>query len=93
MLDDVGAGASAAGELERKLFTRVISARYNHRLLTVLTANRTRAQLEQDMGDRAFDRDAHACKWLVFDGPTYRAEVEQSRVHRTLSRIDQAAGL
>ena len=93
VLDDVGAAASREGDQERKLFTRVISARYNHRKPTVITANLTRQQLEAAMGDRAFDRIQHACEWIVFDGPAYRAEVEQARVKSTLERIRKAAGL
>jgi len=41
---------------------------------------RNRSEFERDMGDRAFDRIAHACEWIVFDGPAYRAEVERSPV-------------
>ena len=93
VLDDVGAGASSEGALERKLFTRVISARYNRRRPTVITANLTKKELEAAMGDRAFDRIQHACEWIVFDGPAYRAEVEHQRVQSTLDRIRKAAGL
>ena len=93
VLDDVGAAASKEGDLERKLFTRVIGARYNARRPTVVTANLSRRELEAAMGDRAFDRIQHACEWVVFDGPAYRAEVEAARVSGALARIRQAAGL
>lgn len=93
MLDDVDAGGSEEGEIARKLFTRVIGARYNARKPTGITANLTRKDLEAAMGDRAFDRIQHACGWVVFDGPQYRAEVENARVQETLARIRQAASL
>ena len=92
-LDDVGAGGSNEGKIERKLFTRVIGARDNARKPTVITANLSKKELEAAMGDRAFDRIQHACEWVVFDGPEYRAEVESTRVQGTLARIRQAAGL
>lgn len=93
VLDDVGAAPTKEGDIERKLFTRVIAARYNSRKPTVLTANLTKNGLEAAMGDRAFDRIQHACEWIVFDGPSYRAEVEHARVQGTLAKIRQAAGL
>lgn len=93
VLDDVGAAPSKEGDLERKLFTRVIAARYNRRRPTVITANLGKRALETAMGDRAFDRIQHACEWIVFDGPAYRAEVEHARVQGTLERIRKAAGL
>jgi DNA replication protein DnaC len=93
VLDDVGAAQSKEGEVERKLFTRVIGARYNARKPTVITANLTRTQLEAAMGERAFDRIQHACEWVVFDGPSERGEAERSRAEGTLSRIRQAAGV
>lgn len=93
VLDDVGAAASSAGDLERKLFTRVIGARYNRRKPTVITANLSRSELQQAMGERAFDRIEHACQWIVFNGPSERAEVERARVQGTLERIRREAGL
>lgn len=92
-LDEVGGAASKDGALERKLFTRVIGARYRAGRPTMLTANMNRVQLEQAMGERAFDRIQHACEWIVFDGPAMRAEVEGSRVQGTLERLRKAAGL
>lgn len=71
----------------------MIGARYNARRPTVVTANLSRRELETAMGDRAFDRIQHACEWVVFDGPAYRAEVEAARVSGALERIRQAAGL
>ena len=93
VLDDVGAAPTKEGDLERKLFTRVIAGRYNSRKPTVFTANLKRHQLEAAMGERAFDRIQHACEWIVFDGPSYRAEVEHARVQDTLARIRGEAGL
>lgn len=93
VLDDVGAAASAAGDLERKLFTRVIGARYNRRKPTIITANLSKSELQAAMGERAFDRIEHACAWVVFNGPSERAEVERSRVESTLERIRREAGL
>lgn len=93
VLDDVGAAASAAGDLERKLFTRVIGARYNRRKPTIITANLSRSELQAAMGERAFDRIEHACAWVVFNGPSERAEVERNRVQDTLERIRREAGL
>ena len=93
VLDEVGGAASREGEIERKLFTRVIGARYNARRPTVMTANLKRAELEAALGEWAFDRIQHACQWMVFDGPSERAEVEASRVQETLERIRKAAGL
>lgn len=92
VLDDVGVGGSKEGEIERKLFTRVIGTRYNARKSMVITANLSTKELETAMGDRAFDRIQHACEWVVFDGPQYRAEVKSARVQGTLGRIRQAAG-
>ncbi|MFC6617972.1 ATP-binding protein [Deinococcus radiophilus] len=93
VLDDVGAAATQTGELERKLFTRVIDGRYRRRRATVMTSNLTSRQLQDAMGVRAFDRIQHACEWIIFDGPTYRAEVERSRVADTIARIRGEAGL
>ncbi|SEI68252.1 DNA replication protein DnaC [Deinococcus reticulitermitis] len=93
VLDDVGAAATSAGDLERKLFTRVIGQRYNHRRATVVTANLSRSELQDAMGERAFDRIEHACQWIVFNGPSYRAEVERRRVSATLERLQREAGL
>lgn len=93
VLDDVGAAQSKEGDIERKLFTRLIGARYNAQRPTVITANLTRRELEVAMGERAFDRIQHACEWVLFDGPSERAEVEGGRVQGTLERIRKAAGL
>lgn len=93
VLDDVGAAQSREGDVERKLFTRVIGARYNARKPTIITANLTRSELEAAMGLRAFDRIQHACEWVVFNGPSERAEVERTRAQTTLDRIRKAAGL
>lgn len=87
VLDDVGAAATQTGELERKLFTRVIDGRYKRRKPTVMTSNLTPADLRTALGLRAFDRIQHACDWLMFNGPAYRAEIERSRVADTISRI------
>ena len=93
VLDDVGAAASSAGDLERKLFTRVIGARYNRRKPTVVTANLSKSELQAAMGERAFDRIEHACAWIVFNGPSERAKVERARVQGTLEQIWAEAGL
>ena len=93
VLDDVGAAATQTGELERKLFTRVIDGRYRRRRPTVMTSNLTSRQLQDAMGVRAFDRIQHACEWIVFDGPAYRPEVERGRVAGTITRIRGEAGL
>lgn len=93
VLDDVGAAQSKEGDIERKLLTRVLGARYNARRPTVITANLTRRELEVALGERAFDRIQHACEWILFDGPSERAEVESGRVQGTLERIRKAAGL
>lgn len=92
-LDEVGGAASKDGALERKLFTRVIGARYNARKPTAFTANLTRAQLEEVMGERAFDRIQHACEWILFNGPAMRPQVEGGRVRETLERIRREAGV
>ena len=59
----------------------------------MITANLSKSELQKAMGERAFDRIEHACAWIVFDGPSYRAEVERGRVQGTLERIRAEAGL
>lgn len=87
VLDDAGAAATRDGDVERKLFTRVIDARYKRKKPTVLTTNLAPSALLHALGERAFDRIQHACDWIMFDGPSYRAATESKRVTDSISRI------
>lgn len=84
LLDDVGA-ADKHTEHNERLLTAVIDERYDQGRPIILTTNLGRAELEEHLGGRAFDRLWNNSETILFTGPNYRELSERPRT-RTLGR-------
>ncbi len=78
VLDDIGVGKLTEWKLE-KLY-EIVDGRYRDRRPTVITTNLSPAELEEQVGARAYDRLLEMCRMVPNRGTSYRREVAAQRM-------------
>lgn len=74
-----------------RLLDEIIQSRYEEGKPTILTANLTRRELEQALGERSAQRFFAGCEEVLFNGPVYRTRVGQERVKPLVESIRRYA--
>jgi DNA replication protein DnaC len=76
-----------------RLLDEILQSRYEEGKPTVLTANLTRRELEQALGERSAQRFFASCEEVLFNGPVYRLRVGQRRIAPLVESLHRAAGI
>ena len=77
VVDDLGVRRGEATPFEQELIYRLIDERYlkRDRTFTVVTTNRTLADIDREIDPRVRSRIMEMCHVIHLDGPDWRAEV------------------
>lgn len=78
VLDDLGA-FDAKSEWQVMTVFRIVNARYESLLPTVITTNLDQKQLALSLGGRTFDRLVEMTDWLSVGGESYRSKISMER--------------
>lgn len=74
-----------------RLLDEVLRLRYSANRPTILTANLSKSELLEAIGERAASRLEAASDWVIFNGPRYRQQIEGARVAGLIEKVRKQA--